>query len=175
MQVKDFEIIKSSKIEGVICFKTSKNIDLRGSLYTTFYKEVMEEYLPENLEFKHDKFSTSYHNVLRGIHGDTKSWKLVTAVYGDIMQVIVDRRPDSPTYNQWEKFEINTDNPMSVLLPPGIGNAFYVRSEAAVYHYKLAYLGDYFDAADQFSVKWNDPEIAIEWPTNNPILSDRDK
>ena len=64
---------------------------------------------------------------------------------------------------------------MSVLLPPGIGNAFYVRSEAAVYHYKLAYLGDYFDAADQFSVKWNDPEIAIEWPTNHPILSDRDK
>lgn len=174
-KVKDFEIIKSNKISGVVIFKTSKNIDLRGSLYTTFYKDVIEKYLPQGLSFKHDKFSTSYHNVLRGIHGDSKSWKLVTAVYGSIMQVVVDRRKESPTYNQWESFEINADNQMSVLIPPGVGNSFYVKSEIAVYHYKLAYEGEYFDAADQFSVKWNDPNIGINWPTDNPILSDRDK
>ena len=174
-KIKDFEVAESSLIKGVFLFKVSKNIDNRGSLYTTFYKDVIEQYIPENLYFKHDKFSTSYHNVLRGIHGDTKSWKLVTCVYGEIVQVIVDRRKDSPTYNKWEKFVINADNQISILLPPGIGNAFYVNSETAVYHYKLAYPGEYFDAEDQFSVKWNDVEIGIEWPSFSPILSERDK
>lgn len=72
-------------------------------------------------------------------------------------------------------FVINQDNPISILLPPGIGNAFYVNSEIAVYHYKLAYPGEYLDAEDQFSVKWNDSSLGIPWPTNSPLLSDRDK
>ncbi len=174
-KVKDFEITKSLVIDGVYIFKPSVNSDLRGTLYTTFHKDVFDEYLPEELYFKHDKFSKSLHNVLRGIHGDTKSWKLVTAVYGEIMQVVVDCRKDSPTYLKHEKFIINETNQLSVLLPPGIGNSFYVMSNEAIYHYKLAYLGEYLDAEDQFSVKWNDAAIGIEWPTLTPLLSDRDK
>ena len=61
-----------------------------------------------------------------------------------------------------------------VLIPPGCGNAFYVSSEQAVYHYKLAYDGDYIDAAEQFSVRWNDPSIGIDWPVTEPVLSGRD-
>ena len=62
-----------------------------------------------------------------------------------------------------------------MLLPPGFGNSFLVTSEAAMYHYKLAYIGDYVDAADQFSVRWDDPRLGIDWPVKNPTLSDRDK
>ena len=174
MDVKDFEIHHSELIPDLVWFRTKKFSDLRGSLYTTFYRDVMEEFLPKELYFKHDKFALTFHNCLRGIHGDTKSWKLVTCVYGEVTQVAVDLRKDSPTYGKWEKFIINQDNQVSVLLPPGFGNSFYVNSETAVYHYKLAYEGEYFDAADQFSVRWNDPTLGIEWPCENPILSDRD-
>jgi dTDP-4-dehydrorhamnose 3,5-epimerase len=174
-KVKDFEVYNSEIIPDVKFFKPSVFEDLRGTLYTTFHGDVFDNYIPDFLSFKHDKFSQSKQNVLRGIHGDIKSWKLVTAVYGEILQVFVDNRQDSPTYKKWDKCIINEENPMSVLLPPGIGNAFYVQSEMAVYHYKLAYSGEYLDAEDQFSMKWNDPEIGIEWPTKTPILSNRDK
>lgn len=174
-KIKEFKIVKSKIIEGVYIFKPSINVDLRGTLYTSFYKEVFEDYLPKELHFKHDKFSRSFNNVLRGIHGDSKSWKLVTSVYGEIFQVIVDWRKDSPTFKKWESFVINDKEPISILLPPGIGNSFYVKSEVAVYHYKLAYPGEYLDAEDQFSIKWNSEEIGIKWPTNKPLLSNRDK
>lgn len=174
-KVKDFEIEHSTIIKDVLIFKPTVNEDERGTLYTTYHGEVFDQYIPEELSFKHDKFSKSLKNVLRGIHGDTKSWKLVTAVFGDVYQVIVDCRKSSESYYRWQAFEINQTNPNSVLLPPGIGNAFFVISEVAVYHYKLAYPGDYLDAEDQFSVKWNDPAIGIKWPSDNPILSSRDK
>ena len=151
MDVKDFEIHHSEIIPDLVWFRTKKFSDLRGSLFTTF------------------------HNCLRGIHGDTKTWKLVTCVYGEICQVAVDLRLGSPTYGKWEKFIINQDNQVSVLLPPGFGNSFLVLSEAAMYHYKLAYIGDYVDAADQFSVRWDDPKLGIDWPVKNPTLSERDK
>ena len=60
-------------------------------------------------------------------------------------------------------------------MPPGLGNAFYVKSEIATYHYKLAYDGHYADVDEQFTVAWNDPRINIDWPTSDPILSERDK
>ena len=175
MDVKDFEIHHSEIIPDLVWFRTKKFSDLRGSLFTTFHAEVMQQYIPKDLEFKHDKFALTLHNCLRGIHGDTKTWKLVTCVYGKICQVAVDLRPGSPTYGKWEKFIINQDNQVSVLLPPGFGNSFLVLSEAAMYHYKLAYIGDYVDAADQFSVRWDDPKLGIDWPVKNPTLSERDK
>lgn len=174
-KVKDFTIIKSEIIDELIIFKPSVNIDSRGSIYSTFHKDVFQDFIPKDLSFKHDKFSESTASVLRGIHGDIKSWKLVTCVYGEVFQVVVDCRPDSPTYLKWEGFLINKENPISVLLPPGMGNAFCVTGEKAVYHYKLAYSGEYLDAQDQFTLKWNDPRVGIKWPNINPILSDRDK
>ena len=112
--------------------------------------------------------------MLRGIHGDEKSWKLVTSVYGAIEQVVVDCRKNSITYLQWEKFIINKNEQKLILIPPNMGNAYCVTSDNAVYHYKLAYDGDYLDADSQFTLPWNDPKISIVWPTDNPILSDRD-
>ena len=170
----EFDIIESTIISGVYILTPSVSEDARGDIWTSFLKDEVDGLLPDDLFFKHDKFSTSKRNVLRGIHGDTKSWKLVTCVHGEIQQVVVDMRKDSPTYKQWQDFIISKDNRQLILMPPNMGNAYYVNSSEAVYHYKLAYNGDYIDAGEQFSVRWNDNTIGINWMSDNPILSNRD-
>lgn len=173
MSIK-FDIEESNKIQGVFIIKPSMASDLRGNIWTSFLKDEIDNLLPSDLFFKHDKFSTSSKNVLRGIHGDNKSWKLVTCVYGEIQQVVVDMRSNSPTYKQWQDFIINKENQQLILIPPNMGNAYYINSNEAVYHYKLAYSGDYIDADEQFSIAWNDKSIGINWNAKSPILSDRD-
>tara|TARA_B110000003_G_scaffold275041_1_gene316523 strand:+ start:2079 stop:2600 length:522 start_codon:yes stop_codon:yes gene_type:complete len=163
-----------SKVLGLKIFENSISSDLRGTIWTSFNSDNQYYQLPSDLIFKHDKFSFSKKNVLRGIHGDSKSWKLVTCVFGEIMQVVVDLRENSKMYKRYEIFKLDGVSPVSLLVPPGMGNAYLVKSNSAVYHYKLAYEGDYIDASEQFSVKWDDPSINIEWPILDPILSERD-
>ncbi|MFK0347950.1 dTDP-4-dehydrorhamnose 3,5-epimerase family protein [Campylobacter coli] len=171
----EFDIQESKKIKGVYVVTPSISKDLRGNIWTSFLKDKIEELLPNGLYFKHDKFSKSCKNVLRGIHGDYKSWKYVTCVYGDIFQVIVDCRKDSPTYLKWESFDINENKQKIILIPPNMGNAYYVRSQEAIYHYKYAYDGEYVEVADQFTYAWDNCQINIKWPFNGkPILSSRD-
>lgn len=170
----EFIIEESTEIKGIFIITPSISQDLRGNIWTSFLKDEIEKLLPKNLFFKHDKFSTSKQNVLRGIHGDSKSWKLVTCVYGEIQQVVVDRREKSLTYNKWLDFTIHANNQILVLIPPNMGNAYYVTSKDAVYHYKLAYQGDYIDADEQFTLSWNDPDVNVSWVSESPILSNRD-
>lgn len=170
----EFTISELKQIKGIYMITPNISSDLRGTIWTSFYKDAIEKLLPEGLSFKHDKFSQSKYNVLRGIHGDYKSWKLVTSVFGEVHQYVVDLRKESPTYLKWEKFIINQNNQISLLLPPRIGNAYYVSSEFAVYHYKYAYKNEYADVNEQFTYAWNDPLLNISWPTQTPILSVRD-
>ncbi len=142
--------------------------DYRGDLWT-LWKEEKENW------FNHDKVSTSRKNVIRGIHGDFKSTKLVTCLYGELYFVVVDNRKNSPTYMQWDWIILNDKTRKQVLLPPGIGNGFCVLSHKSVFHYKWSYNGKYPDVEDQFTIKWNDKKLKINWPLNNPILSKRDK
>jgi dTDP-4-dehydrorhamnose 3,5-epimerase len=171
----EFYIEESKVIEGVYLLTPTISRDIRGSIWTSFLKKDVERLLPDGFYFKHDKFSTSKHNVLRGIHSDTKSWKLVTCVSGEIQQVVVDLRKKSKTYLDWQDFLISDANQKMILIPPHIGNAYYVVSDQAVYHYKLAYQGGYIDADKQISTKWNDKRIGISWLTKHPILSERDQ
>ena len=170
-----FDIHESKVINGVYIIKPSVAYDNRGNIWTSFLEEEIQSLLPDTIKFKHDKFSRSSENVLRGIHGDNKSWKLVTCVSGGIFQVVVDLRDGSDTFGCYQSFLIDEKNIMSILIPPNMGNAYYVNKSHAVYHYKLAYKGHYIDADDQFSYKWNNPDFNIDWPTNTPILSKRDK
>ena len=170
----DFKIHKSNILDEVTIITPDIFNDSRGSLYTTFLKDKFEDLLPQNISFVHDKFAVSKKNVLRGIHGDFFSWKLISCVYGKIFQVVVDNRKDSKNYLKHFGLFLDGSSPKSVLIPPGFGNAFQVLSDNAVYNYKLAYSGDYRDADEQFTLKWNDERILIDWPNKNPILSDRD-
>lgn len=170
----EFNINDSDILDGVKVISPSVFEENRGSIWTSFMNDPISSLLPLGLSFKHDKFSQSKRNVLRGIHGDHKSWKLVSCIQGEIQQVVVDMRKDSITYLKWQSFDLGDSNRSSILIPPGMGNAFYVASSSATYHYKLAYEGNYIDAGEQFTVPWNDPRLKINWRTEEPILSNRD-
>ena len=161
--------IENTKIQGVKIINYDRFIDLRGSIWTTYLENKIK-----NIKFNHDKFSVSHKDVIRGIHYDNKTFKLVTAVYGAIDQVVVDMRKDSDTYKASMIFNIDDNKRFSILIPPMVGNGFRVKSDVAVYHYKLSYFGKYLDADKQYTIKWDDPTIGINWKCENPILSNRD-
>ena len=156
-------------INGVVDREQDAFTDYRGDLYTIWKDDDFD------LNFNHDKVSTSRKHVLRGIHGDNKSWKLVTCLYGEIYFVIVDNRESSDTFLQWESMMLTDRNRKQVLIPPGVGNGFLVMSHRSVFHYKWSYEGEYPDVDQQFTIKWNDPIVGVDWPIDNPILSKRDK
>jgi len=143
--------------------------DYRGELYTVFDQEDW------NVTFNHDKVSVSRQNVLRGLHGDKKSTKLISCLHGAVYLVVVDNRPESPNYLKWDSIVLTEHNKKSVLVPPMFANGHLVLSDTAVFFYKWSYPGDYPDVDEQFTVKWNDERIGINWPINNPILSKRDR
>ena len=146
--------------------------DYRGD-YWTLWRAGHDE--GSNLDFNHDKVSTSRKNVLRGIHGDSKAHKLLTCLSGEVYCVVVDNRENSPTYLEWDWIILDDKNRDRILLPPGFGNGYLILSDNAVMHYKWAYDGEYPDSDQQFSLKWDDPRLNIDWAINNPILSKRDR
>jgi dTDP-4-dehydrorhamnose 3,5-epimerase len=150
-------------------FQPSSFEDYRGELYTLFNQDE------HKLIFNHDKVAVSRQHVLRGLHGDDKAWKLITCLDGEIYLVVVDNRPESLNYLKWDSIILTSNNKKQVLIPPMFANGHLILSNKATFFYKWSYPGKYPDVKDQFSLKWNDPKIGIQWPINNPILSNRDK
>jgi dTDP-4-dehydrorhamnose 3,5-epimerase len=146
-------------------------IDDRGELFT-IWKDTDTPFM----SFNHDKVASSNKNSLRGLHTD-KSWKLITCLYGKIQLAVVNFDKKSPEYLSWTDFILDADNKekLSILVPPGFLNGHLVLSDKAIFHYKWSYQGEYPDVKDQTSVCWSDPKIGINWLTDNPILSERDK
>jgi dTDP-4-dehydrorhamnose 3,5-epimerase len=143
--------------------------DYRGELYTLCKQEDFD------LFFNHDKVSISRKHTLRGLHGDAKSWKLVTCLAGEIYLVVVDNRPQSPNYLKWDSVMLTSKNRKLILIPPMFANGHLILSDEATFFYKWSYTGKYPDVKDQFTLSWNNPEIGISWPISNPIMSKRDK
>jgi dTDP-4-dehydrorhamnose 3,5-epimerase len=152
--------------------------EYRGEIWTTYHTEEhpvmnMIHYDKEELSI-HGRFSRSYKDVLRGLHWDNKTWKLVQCVVGDIFLVVLDVRENSPTYGEWESFIITESLRNQILVPPGFANGHYALTDC-VFHYNLFYKDGYVDVDEQGVVVWNDEKYKIEWPTKEPILSKRDK
>lgn len=174
LSYKDFELTRSKVIPDLIIIKPSVNWDLRGNIYTSYNHQLFEGLTGMNLNFVHDKFAFSKMNVLRGMHGDSKTWKLVSCVHGKLYEVVADMRYESPTYKKWDSFILDSDDYSQVLIPPGFVNGYYVLGDEAVFHYKLAYEGEYIDAGEQLTIAWNDPALGIKWPCSDPVLQARD-
>ena len=151
----------ATNIDGVKILDTDVFTDHRGDLWTTWKKDEF----PYDINFNHDKVSSSRKRVLRGIHGDYKSTNFV----------YIDNREESETYLEWNSIILNDRSRKLVLLPPGVGNGFLVLSDFSIFSYKWSYEGNYPDVDEQFTLKWNDPLLQIDWPINNPILQLRDK
>ena len=168
----------SNKLEEVIIIQPDIHYDYRGEYIETWNSEnyaVFDHLVNNNkpIRFKQDDISTSVKHTLRGLHGDNATWKLVSCVYGSLLQVVVDMRESSDTYLKYDTFSINDKNRNQILIPPGFANGHLVMSDFGIFSYKQSTL--YKGASEQFTVKWNDPKLNIPWPINNPILSLRDK
>ena len=149
--------------------------EFRGEIFTTFHNEhhPVMDYIPENSAI-HNRFSKSYAGVLRGLHYDDKTWKLVQALVGEIYLVVLDLRETSSTFGKWESYILSERTRDQVLVPPGFANGHYALTDC-IFHYSLFYPGEYVDEGKQGVIKWNDPEFNIEWPTTTPILQQRDR
>lgn len=176
--------VSKTKLEGVLLIKPETYEDFRGEYVETFnekkysrdfvknLKDTIYKKEAHNLHFVEDDISTGTRGVLKGIHGDTKTWKLVQCLFGKFYLVVLNYNPKSKDYGKWEAFTLSDKNRLQVLIPPMHGNGHLVLSEYDIYHYKQS---EYYDPNDQFTIKWDDPEFKIRWPIKNPILSLRDK
>jgi dTDP-4-dehydrorhamnose 3,5-epimerase len=164
--------VTKTKINGVLLIKPSTIFeDFRGTYVETYNQELYQK-AGITVPFVQDDISTSTKHVLRGIHGDSETWKLVSCLYGKFYLVVLNRDEDSPQFGQWEGFTLSDTNRLQILIPPKFGNGHVVLSDTAIFHYKQ---NTYYNRTGQFTVVWNDPKFKIWWPIANPIVSQRDQ
>ena len=162
--------VAQTEISGVSYIVPDIFEDYRG-YYVETYNEAEYRNLGVNVAFVQDDVSVSRRHVLRGLHGDRETWKLISCLMGEIYLVVLDCRPDSAQRGRWIAFTISDRNRMQVLVPPGVANGHLILSERAIFHYKQS---AYYNRDGQFTVFWNDPLYKISWPISAPILSRRD-
>jgi len=163
--------ISKTNLEGVLLIKPFVFEDHRGE-YVETYNEQLYKDNGIDVKFVQDDISVSYRNVLRGIHGDDQTWKLISCLYGKFYLVVVDCDKQSKKFSKWQSFVLSNKNRHQVLVPPKYGNAHLVLSNMTIFHYKQS---TYYDRTKQFTYKWDDPQLNIWWPIKNPILSRRDQ
>ena len=162
--------INKTSLESVLEIELENFEDFRGE-YLESYN--MREYSLNGLdqEFVQDDFSISSKDVLRGIHGDEETWKLVSCIYGSFFLVVVNNDPDHQQYKKIFEINLSEKKRNQILIPPKFGNGHMVTSEKAIFHYKQT---TYYNQKGQFTILWNDKDLDIKWPHFNPILSKRD-
>jgi dTDP-4-dehydrorhamnose 3,5-epimerase len=175
----DFHFYHGSTLNEVKVVQPSVYHEQRGSISTTYHSDYYDRILPANdrnngLKFKHDRFSKSKKNVLRGLHYDDKTWKLVNCLHGKIYLVVLDLREKQPNYGKWESFILSPETATQVLIPPMFANGHYVFEDDSIFSYKMAYQGEFNDVDKQKTIKWNSTKFNIDWPCTTPIISKRD-
>ena len=165
-------VIKT-KLDGCVIIEPKVFGDERGFFLETFQAERYTSEAGITLPFVQDNHSRSSKSVLRGLHFQkTKpQGKLVRVVRGQVYDVAVDIRKGSPTYGQWEGVILSEENKTQLWVPPGFAHGFVVLSDTADFEYKCT---DYYDPSDEGSILWNDSDLDIPWPIDNPILSNKD-
>jgi dTDP-4-dehydrorhamnose 3,5-epimerase len=162
-----------TSLTGVIIVEPDLFRDGRGFFLETFRRD---KYARGGIdrEFCQDNQSRSARNTIRGLHAQRQhpQGKLVRAVTGSIFDVVVDIRRGSPSYLKWIAVELSADNFRQIYVPPGFAHGICITSEFADIEYKCT---DYYDPADELRIAWNDPSIGINWPVENPILSEKDR
>jgi len=150
--------------------------DERGFFMETFRASLMDE-LTGGKPFVQDNHSKSAHGILRGLHYQIQNpqGKLVRVVSGQVFDVAVDMRKNSPTFGKWVGEILSADNKRQLWVPEGFAHGFYVMSDSAEFVYKCT---DYYAPEYDRSMKWDDPQIGIEWPLVDdkaPVLSAKDE
>ncbi|HIF9075034.1 dTDP-4-dehydrorhamnose 3,5-epimerase [Photobacterium damselae] len=149
--------------------------DERGFFMETWNQKKFEELVTgKPTQFVQDNHSKSKKGILRGLHYQTENTqgKLVRVVSGEVFDVAVDIRKNSPTFGKWVGVYLSAENKRQLWVPEGFAHGFYVTSDEAEFVYKCT---DYYNPSAEHSILWNDPEIGIKWPLDKkPLLSDKD-
>ncbi|MBI2596836.1 dTDP-4-dehydrorhamnose 3,5-epimerase family protein [Candidatus Daviesbacteria bacterium] len=166
------DFVQKTSIEGLLILKRPIHKDARGFFREVFHINEIEETL--NIEFKGVQMNHAFSKpkVLRGIHAE--NWnKIICPVNGEVFIAIVDIRLDSSTFTKVETFTINDQNRIALFVSKGLANSYCVTSEGSV---DYIYLVDaYYDWTDTRAIAWDDPDLKINWPVKNPIISERDR
>jgi len=160
-------------LPGVLIVEPKVFGDERGFFMETWREDRYEEAgLPRR--FVQDNLSFSQHGVLRGLHfqNPDQQGKLVYVLGGEVYDVAVDIRVGSPTFGEWTAVTLSSENKRQLYIPEGFAHGFLVTSDAALFAYKCTAK---YNARAESSVLWNDPEIGIQWPTDAPVLSEKDR
>lgn len=148
--------------------------DNRGAFIETYSvdKYTFKGKDGNQLVFKEDDISISHKHVLRGLHGDKVTWKLIQCLYGEVFFALVDNNPESPTYLKTEQYILNDTNRLQILVPPSFVNGYLCLTDKCIFSYKQT--ESYTGMGNQVALRWNDPKLAIPWPVAEPVLSTRD-
>jgi dTDP-4-dehydrorhamnose 3,5-epimerase len=162
-----------TRIDGLVLVEPHVIRDDRGFFFETFRADEYAE-LGIDVEFVQDNHSRSVRATVRALHFQVEPGqaKLVRAARGAIWDVAVDLRRDSPTYGQYEAFELSDENARQVFVPVGFAHGFCVTSETADVTYKVS---SYYDGATERGIAFDDPALGIPWPVYEPLVSDRDR
>jgi dTDP-4-dehydrorhamnose 3,5-epimerase len=163
--------VHKSALDGVLVIDPPTNFeDFRGE-YVEIYNRALYEAAGVTYDFIQDDISVSTRHVLRGLHGDGDTAKLVSCLYGKFYLVIVNNDPASSQYRQSTSMTLSDKNRLQVLIPPKFGNGHLVLSDWAMFHYKQT---TSYNRAGQFTLRWDDPSLGLWWPITDPIVSRRD-
>jgi dTDP-4-dehydrorhamnose 3,5-epimerase len=162
-----------TRIDGLVLIEPRMIADDRGFFFETFRANEYTE-LGVDVPFVQDNHSRSVRGTLRGLHFQLQPGqaKLVRAARGAVWDVAVDLRRDSPTYGQYEAFELTDENAHQIFVPVGFAHGFCVTSETADVTYKVS---SYYAGATERGIAFDDPAIGIDWPVDEPLVSDRDR
>lgn len=162
-----------TELPGVIIVEPDVHRDSRG-FFLESYQERKYRAGGIAATFVQDNQSRSVRGTLRGLHAQRRhpQGKLVRALQGEIFDVVVDIRRDSPAFRRWIGVVLSAENFRQCFVPPGLAHGFCVTSEWAEVEYKCT---EFYDPTDEYGIIWNDPELAIAWPVRDPILSAKDR
>ena len=165
--------VETTELEGVLIITPAVHGDERGFFLESYRRDAYEAAgMP--LEFVQDNHSYSMRGTLRGLHAQYRKpqGKLIRVLAGEVFDVVADARPESPTHGRHVSIELSGEDFRQLYVPPGLLHGFVVVSETAQVEYKCT---DFYQPADELSVLWNDPDIGIDWPVSDPVLSDKDR
>lgn len=164
--------VSQTKLEGVLLIEPRVFKDSRGS-FLEVYQEVRYTGAGIRGPFVQDNLVNSERHVLRGLHlqNPQGQGKLVQALAGEIFDVAVDVRPGSPTFGQWTTAILSASSHRQIFIPPEFAHGYVVLSDGALVSYKTT---EVYAPDAELAIAWNDPEIGIDWPVADPVLSERD-
>lgn len=168
-------VVKEGEIPGLLIIEPRIFEDDRGFFFESFNEQQFSDLIGHKISFTQDNESLSKKHVLRGLHFQVPPFaqgKLVRVVSGKVIDVAVDIRKSSPFYGHYQMIELSDENKLQFWIPPGFAHGFLTLEENTIFQYKCT---NYYSPVSERIINWNDSDLKIKWPIDNPIVSEKDQ